>query len=98
MPDRHRVTYKATNIIDGEVLEGSVAYLARKLKVSIDRIYQASSSATVVAEMWEVSKETSECEPSSGSKYNFPYDLLQEWDRVTKPFKVLSRRRAARVN
>ena len=93
-----RVTYVATNLIDGERHEGSASDLSKILKVSIDRIYHASSSATLIAEMWEIAKAGSDSEARELNKSNFPYTLLLEWDKVTQPFKELSRRKAERIN
>lgn len=87
-----RKTYTAMNLITGENYTGSAQELAKALKVSIDRIYYASSCATVIADMWEVEVVYKEQNKSAKNKYNFSPDLLQEWDQVTKPFKELRKK------
>ena len=89
-----KVTYVARNVIDGETYKGSAAELAKRLRVTTTRIYHASSNMTLIFGMWEVEKVQETGEEKSYSRVAF----MEEWDRVTTPFKVLSRRKAARAN
>lgn len=85
------ITYIATNIETGEIIEGGAKDIAKKLGVVTNAIYNAENLQQKVRFVWFISKGKRESERT----YNFPTALLEEWDRVTAPFKKASARRRA---
>ena len=78
-------TYIAENIETGEVIEGGVRDIARKLGVVPNTICNAVSAKSKVKFVWVITKRVGINE----NPYKFPQALLDEWDRVTEQFRKL---------
>lgn len=83
------VIYRATHNTKGKVYEGTASEIAARIKVYKSTIYKITSSK-VVGGCWLVERisELSESETT----YRFPQDLIDDWNRTTKPFKAASRK------
>lgn len=83
------VIYKAENLVTGEVIEGGARDLAKVFGMTINAIYNAVSNEGCVKKGWIVYKENM----VKDNAYRLPQELLEEWDRVTAPFKRLNRKK-----
>lgn len=86
------IIYIATNIETGDVIEGEAHEIAKRLNTSRNTIYNALSSKRKIHSIWVITKNVAYDNP-----YRFPQVLLEEWDRVTEPFKHISKLRRAGV-
>ena len=83
------VVYRATNIETGEIIEGGARDLARELGVVQNTIYNAVAMQQKIKYVWFVSTEKRNCKLESKANRMTPH-LIEEWERVTAPFKKLS--------
>jgi len=91
-----KVKYKATNIETGEVVVGDVNELSKILYASAGAIYRTVSCNTHLGGVWKIEKET--FKESAEPKKNYPFNILRDWDRTTKPFKDASRKAGGKNN
>ncbi len=82
-------TYIAENIDTGEIIEGGVRDVARKLGVVSNTIYNSVATKSKVRSEWLISKK-SDHEPTTT---RISQKQLDEWERVTAPFKKASARK-----
>lgn len=85
-------TYIAENIETGEVIEGGVRDIARKLGVVPNTICNAVSAKSKVKFVWVITKRVGINE----NPYKFPQALLDEWNLVTEKFRKASARKGCR--
>lgn len=80
--------YEATNLETGEVIEGDVKEIASQLNCTAGAVYNAASLRSLIHKTWEVDKI--HCDDGEKT-YCHDQELLDEWDKVTEPFKKASR-------
>ena len=79
--------YIATHDITGETHEGTAKELATVLKVVPTTIYKMALQGKKIAGHWLIRKESAE--QAVGKLDNkFSQELQNEWDEVTKPYKM----------
>ena len=83
--------YRATNIETGEIIEGGARDIARKLGVVQKTIYNAVAMQQNVRFVWFISTDKKQ-KVSGGKPNKITPDLLDKWDKVTEPFKKLSKK------
>lgn len=83
---RDKTTFKAQNIITGEILEGEISTIAELTGVQKQMIYKKALAETPYKEEWIFSKESIPVEKVESVRI-FPTDLLREWDRVTRKLR-----------
>ena len=87
--------YKATNEETGEVIEGGARDLAKKLGVVTKSIYNAVALQQKIKYVWFISTEKPyrKANSKSDDKTNrVTPQLLDEWERVTAPYKKASQK------
>lgn len=83
--------YRATNVETGEIIEGDAKYLAKKLGVVTKHIYNAVALQQKIRYVWFISTDKKQ-KVSGGKPNKITPDLLDKWDKVTEPFKKLSKK------
>jgi hypothetical protein len=87
--------YRATHIETGEIIEGGARDLARKLGVVTKSIYNAVALQQKIKYVWFISTEKPyrKANSKSNDKTNrVTPQLLDEWEKVTEPFKKASQK------
>lgn len=77
------ITYIATNMETGEVIEGNIKDVSGRLEIAQHTAYNAASQRTLIHKVWLITKHGMK----NDLKNNFSQDLLKEWDNVTALFK-----------
>lgn len=89
--------YRAINEETGEVIEGGASDLARKLGVTRNCIYNASSKGYVVRDSWTVKCRNQQLDEETKADRLSPQNL-EDWDRFTAPYKALSEKKRKKKN
>lgn len=86
------VVYEATNIKTGEKIVGTGEDLSARLGVSRAYISKQWSEGGRICFDWKVEKLDERLISEKPNNGSIPYQLQEEWDRVTAPFKELSKK------
>ncbi len=93
--------YRATNIETGEIIEGGARDLARKLGVVTKSVYNAVAMQQKIKYVWFISTEKSYRKANgkgNGKTNRITPQLLDEWEKVTEPFKKASKKECKKGN
>jgi len=82
--------YRATNIETGEIIEGGAKDIAKKLGVIPKTLYNAVAMQQNVRYVWFIS--TDKKVSKSGNTNKITPQLIDDWERVTAPFKKASQK------
>ena len=80
--------YEAPNLESGEVIKGGVKEISSRLNCTTGAVYNAASLRCLIHKTWEVDKI--QCDDNDKT-YCHEQEMLDEWDKVTEPFKKASR-------
>ena len=89
--------YKATNEETGEVIEGGARDVAKALGVVTKSIYNAACGNVKIRNVWFVTTNTKRSKASGNSNKITP-KLLDEWEKVTEPYKKASQKGCKKRN
>lgn len=90
-----RAKYSATNEVTGEVLIGTSRELEERLHISRRTIYQYSMDGLTYKEKWKFERVSKEKEQIN---CRISRTILDEWDRVTQPFKERAKKLHCKAN
>ena len=88
------VLHRAVSCITGETITGTAAELAKVLKVTRGHIKKSEWQGSKIGTEWSISRIGYISDRETIYKGAIPTELFKEWDRVTEPFKVASRKKA----
>lgn len=86
------IVYEVENIKTGEKFVGIGEELAERLGVTRAYISKQWSEGGLVRNEWKVRKLDEKVIAGKSNNGSIPYPLQEEWDRVTAPFKELSKK------
>ena len=91
------VVYRATNVETGEIIEGGARDVAKALGVVPKTIYNAVALQQKIRYVWFISADKKRSKASGNSTKITP-QLLDEWEKVTEPYKKASKNSCKKKN
>lgn len=92
-----QVVYELTNIRTDEKFVGTGEDISARLGVSRAYVSKQCSEGGRIQFEWKVEKLDEKVIAEKPNNGSIPYQLQEEWDKVTAPFKRLSAKKVSRA-
>lgn len=88
------MVYEVENVKTGEKFVGTSVEISERFGVTRAYISKQWSEGGRIKLDWKVKKLDEKVIAEKSNNGSIPYELQEEWDKVTAPFKVVSRKKA----